>query len=101
VSSGITSAQVVPIGLAVQIAGIECEHRALLNVAANVTPPNNLIIEQALLTSVGAATGPLTPFLAPGTAGFMTTPLGLPSKATVNSVASPFGFSFFPPYTVV
>lgn len=101
VSSGITSAQVVPIGLAVQIAGIECEHRALLNVAANVTPPNNLIIEQALLTSVGAATGPLTPFLAPGTAGFMTTPLTLPSKAKVDSLASPFGFSFFPPYTVV
>ena len=32
------------IGLAVQIGGIECEHRALLNVAASVNPPNNRII---------------------------------------------------------
>jgi hypothetical protein len=101
VSSGITSAQVVPIGLAVQIAGIECEHRALINVAANINPPNNRIIESALLTSVGAATGPLAPFLASGSAGFNTTPLNLPSKTLVDSLAQPYGFSFFPPYTVV
>jgi hypothetical protein len=83
----------------VQIAGIECEHRALLNVAAGVTPPNNVLIETALLTTVGGAATPLMPFLAGGT-GFVG-PVGLPSMAAVDALAQPYGFSSFPPYTVV
>ncbi len=101
ISSGIPTANTTALGLCVQIAGVECEHRALLNVASNVQPPNNRIIESALLTSVGAAAGPLTPFLAPGTSGFMTVPLPLPSMDVVSAVAGAYGFSSFPAYTVV
>ncbi len=100
VVSGITTANPVAIGLAVQIAGIECEHRALLNVAASVTPPNNVLIETALLTTVGGALAPLMPFTQGGTEGFFG-PIGLPSMAAVDALAQPYGFSSFPPYTVV
>jgi len=79
VSTGITKANTVALGLSVQIAGIECEHRALLNVASGATP--------------------LMPFLAGGS-GF-TGPLGRPSKAQVDALAQPYGFSSFPSYTVV
>ncbi len=95
-SSGITTASPQLIGAAVQIAGVECEHRALLNVAANVTPPNNLIIERALLTSVSAAVAPLTGFLTPGTAGFNPSPHHVPLLSTIDTTAAPYGTSFFP-----
>ncbi len=98
VSMGIKTANPTAIGLAVQIAGIECEHRALLNVAAGVTPPNNVLIETALLTSVGGAATPLMPFLAGGD-GYLG-PLHTPSKAAVDALARPYGFSSFPTYTI-
>ncbi len=94
VSSGITMASPTLIGVAVQIAGIECEHRALLRVAANLNPPNNRIAETALLTSVGGAVGPLTPFLSGGT-GF-SGPYMMPNKAAIEATAAPVGFGHFP-----
>jgi hypothetical protein len=95
VSSGITTANPFAIGLAVQILGVECEHRALLRVAQGVNPPNNLIGETALITSVGQAVAPLTPFLSGGS-GFSTTPYMMPGKGAVNERSMPYGFSFFP-----
>lgn len=95
VSSGITKPDPFLIGLAVQIAGVECEHRALLRVAANENPANNRIAESALLKSVGEAAGPLTPFLQGGS-GFMG-PIPMPTdQKTINTAAEPYGFSFFP-----
>jgi hypothetical protein len=95
-SSGITTASPQLIGAVVQIAGVECEHRALLGVAANVTPPNNLIIERALLTSVSDAVAPLSGFLTAGTAGFNPSPHHVPTLSTINTAAAPYGTSFFP-----
>lgn len=99
VSSGITAANTTALGLSVQILGVECEHRALIRVAANQNPANNVLIESELLTSVGAATTPLMPFLSGG--GGFTTTFGLPKRSDVNTVAEPFGFSSFPAYTIV
>jgi hypothetical protein len=87
------------IGLAVQIAGIECEHRALLRVAANLNPPNNVIIETGLLKRVGDAVAPLQPFLEGGQ-GY-SGPYKLPSHGEVNAIAWPYGFDTFPKYKVV
>lgn len=98
VSSGITKPDPTAIGLAVQIAGIECEHRALLRVAGNANPANNRLIESALLTSVSGAVAPLTPFLAGGT-GFVG-PFHLPSMSDIDAIAQPYGFSSFPSYTI-
>ncbi len=100
VSSNITTANPALIGAAVQIAGVECEHRALLNVAASVTPPNDRIAETALLTSVAGAVAPLQGFLSGG-AGFSATPVGVPSSSQISRAAGPFGFSFFPKPTYV
>ena len=99
VSSNITAANPVFLGFAVQVLGVECEHRALLGVAANISPPNGLIVETALLSNVNAAVPPLTPFL-DGSAGFVG-PVYQPNKAAVNAIAQPYGFSFFPPYKIV
>jgi rubrerythrin len=99
-SSGITTASPAMIGLAVQVAGVECEHRALLGVAANINPPNGVIIESALLTSVSDATTPLAPFLAGGS-GFGKGTLGAPPISAIESLAGPYGASFFPKFTVV
>ncbi len=98
-SSGITAANPALIGVAVQIAGVESEHRALLNVAANVNPPNNRIVESALLPSVGAAVAPLTPFLAGGS-GFIG-PFAAPSLSSCMSLAGPYNSSFFPKPTYI
>jgi hypothetical protein len=95
-SSGFTTPSPKLIGSVVQIVGVECEHRALLNVAANVSPPNNRIAETALLTSVSAAVAPLTGFITPGTAGFNPTPHSVPLLSTINTAAAPYGTSFFP-----
>jgi hypothetical protein len=100
VSSGITAANPFALGFAVQVMGVECEHRALLGVAANINPPNGIIIETALLDSVAAAVPPLTPFLQGGS-GFSSTPLAQPTRAMVHEIAQPYGFSFFPSYKVV
>jgi len=94
-SSEITTASPYLIGTAVQIAGVECEHRALINVAANINPPNNRLIEQALVKSVQDAVTPLTPFLAGGS-GFSTTPLSVPTVSAIDTVASPYSMSTFP-----
>ncbi len=99
VSSGITAPFPVGIGLAVQIAGVECEHRALLRVASSSNPPNNRIIESALVPSVGAAVPPLTPFLSGG--GDYTVQHHLPSGAKVDARSSPYNFASFPAYTIV
>ena len=94
VSSGITTANPYALGFAVQVLGVECEHRALLNVAANVNPPNDRLLEHALLKTVNDAVAPLTPFLSGGS-GF-SGPVGRPSQSDVNTIAQPYGFSFFP-----
>jgi hypothetical protein len=94
-SSAITTASPYLIGTAVQIAGVECEHRALINVAANINPPNNRLIEQALVKSVQDAVTPLTPFLAGGS-GFSTTPLSVPSVSAIEALASPYTTPTFP-----
>lgn len=99
VSSGIRKANPVAIGLAVQIAGVECEHRALLRVASNANPANNRLIESALIASVSDAVAPLTPFLTGGS-GFVG-PYNLPSQSACDTTAQPYGFSFFPSYTIV
>jgi hypothetical protein len=98
VVKGIPMANPEALGLAVQIGGIECEHRALLNVAANINPPNNRIIESALIKRVGDAVTALTPFLEGGS-GFMG-PFKMPTKGEVNAIAWPYGFSSFPKYKI-
>lgn len=99
VSSGITTAAPYALGFAVQVLGVECEHRALLGVANNVTPPNDRILEAALLKTVADALVPLKPFLSGGS-GFIG-PFELPAKGKINSMAWPYGFSFFPHYKIV
>ena len=93
VSSNITTADPYALGFAVQVMGVECEHRALLGVAANQNPPNNRVYEAALVKSVRGAASALVPFLTGGD-GY-TGPFRLPTPSKVNAVASPYGFSFF------
>jgi len=93
VSSAITKPNPSLIGLAIQVAGVECEHRALLRVAAGATPPNNYEIEQGLLKTVGDAVAPLNPFLSGGS-GFIG-PFSPPSKSEIDKIATPYGFGFF------
>jgi hypothetical protein len=97
-------AQAIPVnayalGFAVQVLGVECEHRALLGVAANNTPPNDRIIEAALLKSVNDAVKPLTPFLQ-GTEGYVG-PLKQPGRHDVENISWPYDFKFFPHYKIV
>jgi hypothetical protein len=99
VSQGITTAQPYALGFAVQVLGVECEHRALLGVANNVTPPNDRILEAAVLKTVADALVPLKPFLSGGS-GF-TGPYELPARGKINNIAWPYGFSFFPHYKIV
>jgi hypothetical protein len=51
---------------AAQIMGIEAEHRALGRVTSGTNPPNNLIVEAALFTSVSQAVPALVPFVQGG-----------------------------------
>lgn len=97
VSSGLTKVNPDTIGLLVQTAGVECEHRALLRVAAGLNPPNNRIIESALIKRVSDAVAPLTPYLQGGP-GFVG-PFALPTAAEVNAISSPYNFASFPKYT--
>lgn len=94
VSSGLTIANPTAIGLAVQIAGIECEHRALLRVAANENPANNVLIESALIGRVSDAVKPLTPFLKGGD-GF-SYKMDMPGIAAIKSVSAPYDPASFP-----
>jgi hypothetical protein len=98
VSKGIKTADPDAIGLAVQIGGIECEHRALLRVAGNLNPPNNRLIESALIKRVSDAVAPLTPFLSGGT-GY-TGPFNMPHKAEVNAIAWPYDLKSFPAFKI-
>ena len=98
VVKGIPTADPNAIGLALQIGGIECEHRALLRVASNSNPPNNRIIESALIKRVKDAATALAPFLSGGS-GY-TGPFKMPGKSAVNAIALPFGFASFPKYKI-
>jgi hypothetical protein len=98
ISKGIPMANPKALGLAVQIGGIECEHRALLNVAANINPPNNRIIESALIKRVSDAVAPLTPFLTGGN-GF-TGPFKQPTRGEVGAISWPYNFASFPKYKI-
>jgi hypothetical protein len=93
-SSNITAANPKLLGAAVQICGVECEHQALLGVAANINPPNAVLVEQALLTSVLGAVTPLTPFLQGGS-GFVGS-YSAPDSATIQTNAAPYTVSSFP-----
>lgn len=95
-SSNIQNASPTLIGAAVQIAGVECEHRALLRVASGVNPPNNVITESALLTSVSGAVPVLKDFLQAGGRGFSATAYDPPSIGEIEKLAGPYGTSFFP-----
>jgi len=99
-SSNITTASPSLIGAAVQILGVECEHRALLGVAANINPPNNVIAETALLTSVNGAVPALTPFLSGGS-GFSTVASYAPSVSKIDAASAPYDTSFFKKPTYV
>ena len=99
-SSAIKQAKPISIGLAMQIAGIECEHRALLRVADNGTPPNDLPIERDLVKCVSDAATALGPFLSGGS-GFSTTPIAAPSMSDIDTIATPYGFGFFPKIKIV
>jgi hypothetical protein len=98
-SSGITTASPTLIGVAVQIAGVESEHRALLRVAANENPPNNVIAETALLTSVQGAVAPLASFLQGGT-GFHG-PFNPPTLGNINEASMPYTPKSFKPQTYI
>jgi len=99
VSSNIKKANPLAIGFAVQTAGVECEHRALLRVAAGTNPPNNTAFEMAKVACVSDAAAALKPFLAGG-AGF-NGPYSPPSKHEIDVRAQPYSFAFFPPVPIV
>ncbi len=98
-SSAIKLAKPISIGLAMQIAGIECEHRALLRVANNESPPNLFEIEPVLVKCVSDAATALGPFLSGGS-GFATTATPAPSMSDINTIASPYDFAFFKPIAI-
>jgi hypothetical protein len=95
----IKTANTYALGFAVQVLGVEAEHRALLGVAGNINPPNGRILESGLLTTVGQAVGVLKPFLSGGS-GY-TGPYNLPEEKQINTIAGPYGFSFFPTPKIV
>jgi hypothetical protein len=98
VSQGIKTVDPNAIGLTAQIGGIECEHRALLRVAANLNPPNNRLIESALVKRVSDAASALTPFLEGGD-GYEG-PYSMPSRGEVNLEAGMYNFKSFPKFQV-
>ncbi len=51
---------------AAQILGVEAEHRTLGRVVAGNNPPNNLILEEAVFSSVSDAVPVLLPFVSGG-----------------------------------
>jgi hypothetical protein len=99
ISKGITAANPYALGFAVQVMGIECEHRALLGVAANINPPNGLILERYLITAVQDAVPPLAPFLS-ASSGY-TGPYAVPEKKQVNDIAGTYNFDFFKQYKII
>jgi hypothetical protein len=93
-SSGITTASPTLIGVAVQIGGVECEHRVLLRVAQGPNPPNNVIAETAYVQSVQQAATALGPFLNGG-AGFSSIKVQLPTASEIETTAGKYGPSSF------
>jgi len=98
-SSGITTANPTLIGIAAQIMGVEAEHRALLRVAANQSPPNNRLVESALIPSVKSAVAPLMPFLA-NASGFHG-PFTPPTLGAINQLTMPYTPKSFPTPTYI
>jgi hypothetical protein len=97
-SSGITTPSPTLIGVAVQIGGVECEHRALLRVTQGLNPPNNEIAEVAYVQNVQQSAANLGPFLASGSSGFNPTAVPVPSASAIETAAGNFGpSSFMPP----
>lgn len=70
---------------AAQIMGVEAEHRALGRVASGSNPPNNLVLEDALFTSVSDAVPVLLPFVEGGS-GY--TAVSFPSAAAIEAAAT-------------
>ena len=70
---------------AAQIMGVEAEHRALGRVTSGSNPPNNLVLEDALFTSVSAAVPVLLPFVE-GAKGF--TAVSYPSAAAIEAAVT-------------
>src|SRR5579875_1163331 len=70
---------------AAQIMGVEAEHRALGRVTSGSNPPNNLIVEGALFTSVSQAVPALLPFVQGGS-GY--TAYAFPSDAQIQAAAT-------------
>ena len=81
-----TSSQPVFAEAAAQIMGVEAEHRALGRVTSGSNPPNNLVLENALFTSVSDAVPKLLPFVQGG-AGF--TAVSFPSQAQIEAAVTP------------
>ena len=70
---------------AAQIMGVEAEHRALGRVTSGSTPPNNLVLEDALFTSVSDAVPVLLPFVQGGS-GF--TAVSFPSQSAIEAAVT-------------
>lgn len=76
---------------AAQIMGVEAEHRALGRVTSGTNPPNNLILEDALFSSVSAAVPVLLPFVTGGpdfTAYTFPTDAQIQAAVTSSIIAS-------------
>ena len=80
-----TTSQPVFAEAAAQIMGVEAEHRALGRVTSGSNPPNNLVLEDALFTSVSAAVPVLLPFVQGGK-GF--TAVSYPSAAAIEAAVT-------------
>jgi hypothetical protein len=80
-----TNSQPVYAEAAAQIMGVEAEHRALGRVTSGSNPPNNLVLEDALFTSVSDAVPVLLPFVEGGS-GF--TPVSYPTQAQIEAAAT-------------
>ena len=70
---------------AAQIMGVEAEHRALGRVTSGSNPPNNLVLEDALFTSVSDAVPALLPFVQGGS-GF--TAVSFPSQSAIEAAVT-------------
>jgi hypothetical protein len=70
---------------AAQLLGVEAEHRALARLAAGKTPPNDLVVEDAMFGSVSEAVDALLPFVKGGS-GY--TAHSFPSLAQIEAAAT-------------
>lgn len=78
--------------VAAQIMGVECEHRTLGRVIADVNPPNNLTLELAPFVTVSDAVAVLRSYLTgKGFARGVTAPIALPTHAQTTRVIGKYG----------